>query len=277
MVALDDVLAARRGERALPPRALLVTFDDGWKDSHDHALPILRQADTPFVTFLASDPVFDPAAAWWQEVLLWSLRRGRATFEELWNALPADGVACPGEEVPGRQLLLLMRYGTAQTGRREMILQSFTEKLRADYPDRHMLDMAGLSVLRQFRGAIGAHGASHLPLTRLANAEADLRRAADTLREELEITSPSSVSFPHGRYDAAVAGAARRAGYELLFTSDPVLASAIDGRLGSDLIGRIEIAAHDVADRDGRLIPERLATWLFLRPHVVESREQAHV
>jgi hypothetical protein len=38
IVSTDEVLAARNGERALPPRALLITFDDGWSDNVEFAL-----------------------------------------------------------------------------------------------------------------------------------------------------------------------------------------------------------------------------------------------
>jgi hypothetical protein len=49
VVSLDDVLAARRGLRPLPPRALLITFDDGWLDNLEVALPPLQRAGLPAV------------------------------------------------------------------------------------------------------------------------------------------------------------------------------------------------------------------------------------
>src|SRR6266545_4103110 len=38
-----DWLAWRRGGRTLPPKAVLLTFDDGYADFPDHALPILQR------------------------------------------------------------------------------------------------------------------------------------------------------------------------------------------------------------------------------------------
>jgi hypothetical protein len=43
VVSLADLLAARAGERPLPERALLVTFDDGWSDNEEYALPHLKR------------------------------------------------------------------------------------------------------------------------------------------------------------------------------------------------------------------------------------------
>ena len=45
-LAAIEAAAARRGKalEALPARALLVTFDDGWADTEEYALPVLRRS-----------------------------------------------------------------------------------------------------------------------------------------------------------------------------------------------------------------------------------------
>jgi len=40
VVSIDDVLAAIKGEKPLPERAVLITFDDGYADLYDHAIPL---------------------------------------------------------------------------------------------------------------------------------------------------------------------------------------------------------------------------------------------
>lgn len=47
MVSLDDVIAARRGERPLPPKAVLLTFDDGLASFYTRVFPLLRAYHYP--------------------------------------------------------------------------------------------------------------------------------------------------------------------------------------------------------------------------------------
>lgn len=60
-VSLDAVCAARRGERTLPPGAVLVTIDDGYRDVYTAALPALRAHGVPAVLFVTVGAVREQA------------------------------------------------------------------------------------------------------------------------------------------------------------------------------------------------------------------------
>lgn len=47
IVSLDDVVAARRGVRPLPPKAVLLTFDDGLVSFYNRVFPLLRSYKYP--------------------------------------------------------------------------------------------------------------------------------------------------------------------------------------------------------------------------------------
>jgi len=56
-VDLDRVLRALDGDAALPPRALLLTFDDAYEDLQTAALPLLRERGLPAVAFAVAGHV----------------------------------------------------------------------------------------------------------------------------------------------------------------------------------------------------------------------------
>ena len=51
-VSLDDVVAHYRSAAPLPSRSVLITFDDGYRDTLENALPILRKHRYPAVMFV---------------------------------------------------------------------------------------------------------------------------------------------------------------------------------------------------------------------------------
>ncbi|PWB59921.1 MAG: polysaccharide deacetylase [Nitrosomonadales bacterium] len=53
-VSIEDFMAWRQGQHALPEKSFLISFDDGFRGVHEHAWPVLRQYRWPAVMFLVS-------------------------------------------------------------------------------------------------------------------------------------------------------------------------------------------------------------------------------
>lgn len=53
VVSLDDVLAAREGRRALPPKAVALTFDDGYRSVYTRVFPLLKLFNYPAIVALS--------------------------------------------------------------------------------------------------------------------------------------------------------------------------------------------------------------------------------
>ena len=260
IVGLEDLLKARNGSAPLPDNAALITFDDGWRDNLSYASPVLE--NLPWTIFVSTDALLNPDC-WWQEVLLWSLRSGTATEQQLWRLSGGE----PQRNGGNVSHALLMRFAALPADVRDDLLAPYRTMLREKAVQKMMLAPADLAVLKRCGVSIGAHGASHLPMSLLSDgdAESDLCRARDLVIAWTDSQDAPTMSFPHGQYSAAVLRTARMLGYPLMFTSDPVLNACTGGWLGSDVLGRIPVDLHDVAGDSGRLDEAKLAAWLFLR------------
>lgn len=263
IVDLSDVLKSRRREKPLPSFPLLVTFDDGWDDNAIYAAPVLAAAKIPWTLFVATDAI-SSGEKWWQEVLLAALRAGRASYGDL-RTLAAGDSPSAADMAVDPVLSILMLYGTLPPAKRDDLLTRHLDGSSMQITPRHMADWDTLRALQKSGVGMGGHGASHLPLTMLADPIDDLRRARSIMRQQLGESACTTMSFPHGRYSPAIAEAARELGTQLLFTSDPVLNKCTDGWLESDMIGRISISTPSIADDRGRLDLERAMPWLMLR------------
>ncbi len=52
VVTMDDLAAARSGRRQLPPRSVIITFDDGFQDFADTAWPVLSRSNYQPIIYL---------------------------------------------------------------------------------------------------------------------------------------------------------------------------------------------------------------------------------
>jgi peptidoglycan/xylan/chitin deacetylase (PgdA/CDA1 family) len=57
VIPMQDFLAWKRGEKNIPPRCAVITFDDGWKSQYEVAWPIMKKFGYPFTMFIYTEGV----------------------------------------------------------------------------------------------------------------------------------------------------------------------------------------------------------------------------
>jgi peptidoglycan/xylan/chitin deacetylase (PgdA/CDA1 family) len=57
VIGMQDLLAWKRGEKNIPPRCAVITFDDGWKSQYEVAWPIMKKFGYPFTMFIYTEGV----------------------------------------------------------------------------------------------------------------------------------------------------------------------------------------------------------------------------
>src|SRR5262249_771186 len=104
--------------RQLRHTQILVTFDDGYRDNHDVALPILRSHGVPAAFFLITGFVGTQHVSWWDQIAF-MLRRTRRTVLNLDFPCPVsfDLLSRPRERVIQEVLRIYKGRDTAEPER----------------------------------------------------------------------------------------------------------------------------------------------------------------
>lgn len=217
VVSAEEVAAAYRTGRLLPARAVLVTFDDAYRDVGEVAWPILRRLGLPATVFVPTAYPDGGRAFWWDRL---HLTIGRTAQREL-AAAPLGRLALRTAEERRASLRALQAHVKALPHAAAMrFVDDVCDELG---PDRAPpADVHGWDELRQLASdgmTIGAHTRTHPALDRLPIDEAreEIVASRDDLRREIGRT-PLVFAYPFGAHDAGVVEAVREAGFELAVT-----------------------------------------------------------
>ncbi|HEY3092920.1 MAG TPA: polysaccharide deacetylase family protein [Vicinamibacterales bacterium] len=221
-ISLADLRRARDGG-PLPPRAVLVTFDDGYRAVFDLALPILERYHVPAVVFCCPGPIMRSTHFWFDAVYR---AAGEIAVLEARNAPVAEWT--------------------------ELVTVS---QLPASPSDAHR--PLTIHELKQLAASplidIGGHTLTHPTLALLPNEQQ--RREVEDCRFALEqmVGSPiTAFAYPYGvathDYSAETISVVRDGGFELGFTTAPSFAALdcpafeIPRFVMLDAIDRVELA-----------------------------------
>jgi peptidoglycan/xylan/chitin deacetylase (PgdA/CDA1 family) len=231
---MRDVLNSRKDPRKrLPPNPLLLTFDDGYLDNHDTALPILARAGVPATFFI---PTSYPEAGklfWWDRVALLVNRCRRDTLDLRY---PLHALIPTGGEARGSAIAVLHRIVKRTPN---LDLDRFWVELEhaagvtigateeRNLAARTIMSFRHVRAMRDAGMSIESHSHAHRVLATLTRDEAvrDLARSREILHEVLG-EAPCAVAYPVGH---SVSGThhdvARHAGFDLGFTNATGLCS----------------------------------------------------
>jgi peptidoglycan/xylan/chitin deacetylase (PgdA/CDA1 family) len=222
IVSGGDLPAALEAPRG---RQVALTFDDGYRDNHELAYPVLRANDLPAVFFLATGFLDRPRVAWWDEIA-WMVRSSPHSELEPgdWLSAPVP-IADPRREAAVRTLASAYgRLGESHTSAFLDWLGRASGSGRAGAAQAASTWMTWDMVREMRRGGMsfGAHTVDHPVLARcsIARQRREIAGSVARIREELG-EAPTLLSYPIGSrssFDESTRACAREAGITHAFS-----------------------------------------------------------
>ncbi len=239
ILPLHEIVTRLLDDPPLPPGACAITFDDGWRDNAEYALPELERRGLPATIFVVTQRVGTAGAFWTDELCRRMAPIDRRARQRLAMRLGASSSGDPIEA------LLAHLKGLHDTQRCTALdaLRQATESPPAHAPE--LLDWDDLARLASAGIDIEAHGATHaiLPGLPVSELERELRSALEVLhghghgRHHL-------LAYPNGDHDEQVRRVARTLGYRAAVTTESGLA-----HVRTDPMAIPRVALHDDVSR----------------------------
>lgn len=254
VVGVQDVVAWLYGQGSLLPHPALITFDDGYRDNFDHALPVLCQRNLPALVFLTTNHIGQAAPFYWDFI-----------------AYCFQHTSCCGADLP---LFGWQQWRDEHT--RTAVMRRWLAALKA-LPDaekwqvvRQLPAALGVSVPKdafadlhlnwdQVRVMVaagvdmGAHTQSHPILTRVPLEQARREAIGSKARIEAEIGYPvTTFAYPNGLpadFNPALYAMLTQGGFQAAFTLVPGPARLAEVRREPMAIRRIFIGHSDTLPR----------------------------
>ena len=182
----------------LPRAALCITFDDGYRNNHAVALPVLREFGVSATFFVAT--AYLRGGLMWNDQVIESVRaHAGATLD-----LQARGLGVYDLRSDERKLCslaeLLAKLRYLAPAQRQSAVEAIARHVGARLPERLMMNGGEIAAMRAAGMEIGGHTVNHTILTTLSAADAE-REIAQS-RADLEAVLGERVdlfAYPNGR------------------------------------------------------------------------------
>lgn len=205
VLPLDEAIA-RLQSGTLPARAAALSFDDGYADNHDVALPLLQKHGLPCSFFVATG--FLDGGRMWNDTLIEAVRRSCGPLLDLRGITDAQGQELGVFDVDGsasqRATLsaLIPRVKYLEPDQRQTCVAAIAERSGAGLPGDLMMTSEQVRSLRRAGMLIGAHTVSHPILATLS-----LQAVADEIERsrihlQTILAEPVKLfAYPNGKPD----------------------------------------------------------------------------
>lgn len=195
VLPLDEAIR-QLGQGRLPPRAMAITFDDGYLDNLEVAAPILRRHGLCATFFIATG--FLDGGRMWNDTVIEAVRHCRKSVLDAGEFGHHPLIDLPARRQAIETLIDRIKY--LDHAQRLLAVEKLASCAQARLPDDLMLSSVQVRQLHASGMQIGAHTVGHPILARLNEAAA--ASEIDTSRQVLQRITGSDVTmfaYPNGR------------------------------------------------------------------------------
>ena len=268
IISVEEYLTSIENRKKLPRNSMILTFDDGYKEVLDYALPRLGKFKLPAVLFVPTRVIDEGGCFWWDVLYLLCSNSPNIQFDK--KDLIAPSVSNYLNKIDSRPSssrskeiydLIENLLNCPEETRLKVVKYIFEIYENMDAKPilaPTVLKWEDVKKLHASQVEIGSHTISHRFLSTVA--EQEVRDDLAGSKKKLENVLNSKVrcfAYPGGRYNDKIVEMVEAAGYTCAFTTNPGVNSIDENPYQ---LKRINIWDGTVTKANGKF-SKALTTW----------------
>lgn len=205
IISLEKAVDLLKSKESVPENAVVMTFDDGYRDNYLNAFPVLRKYEIPATIFLSVGAVNNGGILWYDAIVA-AFKKTNKTYVDLRHLnLGIYPLASRSDKLRAVKEVT-MSGKRLKTNERDTLVKNILKEL-GTHPEnkinpRIMLTWDEIKIMKNAGIYFGSHGMSHSILSMLSSEEVEFEIAASKqLIKEKTGIDVSFFSYPNGEAD----------------------------------------------------------------------------
>jgi peptidoglycan/xylan/chitin deacetylase (PgdA/CDA1 family) len=218
VIGMPELLASLDGNRPLPRRSVLITFDDGYTDFAEIAWPVMRRHGLAATLFVATAYPDNPELSFWWDRVHQAVNAVQGKTASIASPIGPLPVQTSDECVAS--VRRLTQYVKSLPHHEAMhAVDELCESLDARPAGNEVLGWDELRRLAAEGVTLGAHTRTHPLMNRMSLDEAHDEAVGSLFDIATKVGGPPILAYPAGGSTNEVARMLEKAGFRLAFTT----------------------------------------------------------
>ncbi len=240
IISLDELAQYIHNGRSLPERAVVFTFDDGYRDVYLYAYPMLKKYHAPASVFLTTGHIGSDQPLWWDQVS-YAIHNAPSTHVNLDEV----GNYCfqSPEDRSRISLRIVDELKDLPDEKKNTLIEQLLIQCQIDIPvnlgKELLLSWDEVKEMSNAGIDFGAHSVNHPILTNipLAQAKDEIISSKKDIEKRLG-KEATAFCYPNGNYNPAIVGLVKSSGFKCAVTCSVSLINSHDSAYE---LGRVDV------------------------------------
>jgi peptidoglycan/xylan/chitin deacetylase (PgdA/CDA1 family) len=215
ILSLDQLVESIKAGKSFPEKAVVITFDDGYKDNYLYAYPVLRKYNLPATIFITTGYIGGSEPFWWDKV---AYIIAKTSIKELDLKDLGDYSILSKIDKTRANLIICDKLKKLPDIKRISVIEKLLGICQVDIPydlgKNLILSWKEIEEMDNTGIAFGAHSVNHPILTNmpLEKSKIEIVQSKKDIEEKLG-KKVTAFSYPNGNFNAEIVELIRKSGF----------------------------------------------------------------